>query len=120
MCGVVAGAGARGGRVGLVRGPGTSVEGWAGSGMHGAHRTGPGDVELGRGACRKGGACPGGARKVMGHGLGAGRVVGMWDVSGGLGARVGWVDGVWDVFGAWGVVRVRVRLGVVANGGPRQ
>ena len=56
----------------------------------------------------------------MGRGLGAGRVIGMWDVSGGLGVCVGWVDGVWDVSGAWGVVRVRARPGVVANGGPRQ
>ena len=71
------------------QGPGTSVEGWAGLGMHGAHRTGPGDVEPGRGGCQKGGVCPGGAGKVMGCGLGAGRVVGMWDVLGGLGARVG-------------------------------
>ena len=120
MCGVVAGAGARGGRAGLVGGPGTSVEGWAGSGMHGVHRTGLGDVEPGRGACQKGGACPGGAGKVMGRGLGAGRVVGMCNVSEGLGARVGWVDGVWDVFGVWGVVCVRARQGVVANRGPRQ
>ena len=89
MRGVVAGAGACGGRAGLVGGPGTSVEGWAGSGVHGAHCTGLGDVEPGQGACRKGGACPGGAGKVMGHGLGAGRVVGMWDVLGGLGTRVG-------------------------------
>ena len=89
MRGVVAGAGARGGRAGLVGGPGMSVEGWAGSGMHGAHHTGPGDMELGQGACRKGRACPGGAGKVMGRGLGAGRVIGMWDVLGGLGACVG-------------------------------
>ena len=51
---------------------------------------------------------------AMGCGLGAWRVVSVWDVSGGLGARVGWVDGV------WGVVRVRAHPGVVANGGPRQ
>ena len=37
----------------------------------------PGDVEPGRGACRKGGACPGGAGKVIGRGLGAGRIVGV-------------------------------------------
>ena len=82
MRGVIAGAGARGGRVGLVEGLGTSVEGWAGSGMHGAHHTGLGDVELGQGACQKGGVCPGGAGKVMGRGLGAWCVVGMWDVLG--------------------------------------
>ena len=76
------------------------MEGWARLGMHGAHQMGPGDMELGRGhfqegwgACRKGRACPGGARRAMGHGLGAGHVVGVWDVWGGLGARVGWVEG---------------------------
>ena len=108
------------------------VEGWAGSGMHGAHRTGPGDVELGRGACRKGGACPGGARKVMGRGLGAGHVVGVWDMLGGLGARVGWVEGVlcgpghvWGSRGALARIRqrgagwghVRERRGACRKGG---
>ena len=63
------------------------------SGMHGAHRMGPGDMEPGRGACRKGGACPRGAEKVIGRGLGAGHVVGVWDVLGGLSAHVGWVEG---------------------------
>ena len=71
------------------------------SGMHGAYRTGLGDVEPGRGACQKGGACPGGARKVMGRGLGAGRVVGVWDVLGGLGVRVGWVVGPSERGGAY-------------------
>ena len=47
----------------------TSMEGWAGSGMHGARRTGPGDVDPGRGACRQGEACPKGAGRAMGHSL---------------------------------------------------
>ena len=73
-------------------GPGMSLEWWAGSGLHGAHCMGPGDVEPGLGACQKGRACPGGAGKVIGCSLGAGRIVGVWDVLGGLGARVGWVE----------------------------
>ena len=40
-----------------------------------------------RGEGREGGACPGGAGKVIGRGLGAGCVVGVWDVLGGLGAH---------------------------------
>ena len=35
-----------------------------------------------------------GAGRAMGHGLGAGCIVGMWNVLGGLGARVGWVEGM--------------------------
>ena len=58
-------------------------------------------MELGRGACQKGGACPGGAGKVMGCGLGAGHVVGVWDVLGGLGTRVGWVAGLSKRGGAY-------------------
>ena len=77
------------------------VEGWAGSGMHGAHCMGLGDVEPGQGACRKGGACPGGAGKVMGCGLGAGHIIGMWDVLGGLSAHVGWVEGLSKRDGAY-------------------
>ena len=34
-----------------------------------------------------------GARRAMGHGLGAGRIIGMWSMLGGLSARVGWVKG---------------------------
>ena len=78
-----------------------SMEGWAGSGMHGVHRTGLGDMELGQGACRKGGACPRRAGKVMGRSLGAVRIVGMWDMLEGLGMRVGWVKGLSKRGGAY-------------------
>ena len=61
----------------------------------------PGDVEPGRGACRKGRACPRGAGKVIGHSLGAGRIVGVWDVLGGLSTRVGWVKGTSKRGGAY-------------------
>ena len=45
------------------------------------------------GHAERGGACPGGAGKAVGHGLGAGRIVSMWDVLGGLGMHVRWVEG---------------------------
>ena len=64
---------------GLGRPGGLAGEGAVSGARRGAGRVQrrPGDVEPGRGACRKGGACPGGAGKVIGRGLGAGRVVGV-------------------------------------------
>ena len=48
-----------------------------GAGMAWNRLPGRGHVPERRGACCKGGACPGGAGKVIGHGLGAGRIVGV-------------------------------------------
>ena len=42
-----------------------------------------------------------GSGKVMGRGLGAGCIVGVWDVLGGLGAHVGWVAGPSERGGAY-------------------
>ena len=105
----VAGAGAHGGCVGLVGGPG-NVDGGVGrvgdawDASNGARRHGTGLGALPRwvGGMPKWQGVSRGGRRAMGRGLGAGRVIGMWDmlgasacVWGGLTARPRGTGRIW-------------------------